>query len=40
MKLAWLCYDGDEVKVVFVEPDYRMSTYDRVVAIVYAVLED
>lgn len=40
MKRAWLCYDGDRVKIVFVEPDYRMSSYDRVVPIVYAILEE
>lgn len=40
-KLAWLCYDYDgDVVIVFKEPDRRCNGYERIVPIVYAVLEE
>ena len=42
MKLAWLCYSSDdgynEFHIRFVEPD--PLSWDKVVPIVYAILED
>jgi len=38
MKLAWFCYKGDDVEVLFEEPD-RWNMYDKVVQVVYAEIE-
>ena len=34
MKLAWICYNGNDVTILFSEPEHWR--FDRIIPIVYA----